>query len=155
MSRQWEKKNIAPCGSFPDEQNSLQVGHQKVCAQGFCNRHLLTYVTSNLWCVREQFKRTLTEMGEVKQEDIDKTKEDLETIFNIFKHYVKRNRPSLDIEAVATGEVADICIPSWLAVHPFLFMLDVPDNHSCELQTSARRCGSDRTLWSEDSAMTS
>jgi len=51
-----------------------------------------------------KYKRTLTPTKKVTQEDIDKQKEDLEDILTLFKGFVKQNRPSLDIDLVATGE---------------------------------------------------
>jgi len=51
-----------------------------------------------------KFKRTLTPTKKITQEDIDKQKKDLEGILRLFKAFVKKNRPSLDIDDVATGE---------------------------------------------------
>ena len=51
-----------------------------------------------------KFKRTLTPTKKVTKEDKEKQKEDLEDILSLFKDFVKENRPSLDIDAVATGE---------------------------------------------------
>jgi serine protease SohB len=38
-------------------------------------------------------------------QDIDKTKEELEGILELFRDFVQRNRPKLDVAKVATGEV--------------------------------------------------
>jgi len=51
-----------------------------------------------------KFKRTLTPTKKITQEDINKQKDDLEGILRLFKAFVKKNRPSLDIDDVATGE---------------------------------------------------
>ena len=51
-----------------------------------------------------KFKRTLTVFGENTDEAREKFLEDIERIHDQFKSYVKIHRPSLDIEAVATGE---------------------------------------------------
>jgi len=51
-----------------------------------------------------KFKRTLTPTKKVTKEDIEKQKADLEDILTLFKGFVKENRPSLDIDTVATGE---------------------------------------------------
>ena len=51
-----------------------------------------------------KYKRTLTPTKKPTKEDFDKSKEDVEGILVLFKEYVKRNRPSLDIDKVATGE---------------------------------------------------
>merc|ERR1712127_213359 len=51
-----------------------------------------------------KFKRTLTPTKKVTKEDIAKQKDDLEGILRLFKAFVKENRPSLDIDDVATGE---------------------------------------------------
>ena len=51
-----------------------------------------------------KFKRTLTPTKRVTKEDLDKSKEELEEIFILFRDFVKQNRPKLDIEKVATGE---------------------------------------------------
>jgi len=51
-----------------------------------------------------KFKRTLTPTKKVTQKDIDKQKDYLEGILTLFKAFVKTNRPSLDIDDVATGE---------------------------------------------------
>jgi serine protease SohB len=49
-------------------------------------------------------KRTLTPTKKVTKEDFQKSKEDIEGVFNLFRDFVKENRPQLDIEKVATGE---------------------------------------------------
>lgn len=51
-----------------------------------------------------KFKRTLTMFGENTDEGREKFIEDIERIHDQFKGHVKLHRPSLDIEAVATGE---------------------------------------------------
>lgn len=51
-----------------------------------------------------KFKRTLTPTKKITKEDIAKSKEDIEAVLLQFSGFVKANRPSLDIDAVATGE---------------------------------------------------
>ena len=51
-----------------------------------------------------KYKRTLTPTKKVTEEDIEKSKEDLEQVLKLFKAFVAENRPSLDIDNVATGE---------------------------------------------------
>ena len=51
------------------------------------------------------FKRTLTTLGENTDEGRKKFKSDLEDLHVIFKDFVKEQRPQVDTEVVATGEV--------------------------------------------------
>lgn len=51
-----------------------------------------------------EFKRTITVFGEVTEKGRAKLKEQLEETHALFKDFVKANRPSLDVEKVATGE---------------------------------------------------
>jgi ClpP class serine protease len=51
-----------------------------------------------------KFKRSLTPTKKIEKEDIAKTKEDVEMILDQFSNFVKQNRPTLDIDSVATGE---------------------------------------------------
>ncbi len=51
-----------------------------------------------------EFKRTLTTFGEITQKGKDKVQEDVETIHDIFKSWVKDHRPSVDIDKISTGE---------------------------------------------------
>lgn len=51
-----------------------------------------------------KYKRTLTPFKKPTEEDFDKTKEDLEAIWTLFKDFVKEQRPKLDVSLVATGE---------------------------------------------------
>ena len=68
------------------------------------------------------FKRTVTPTKKVTKEDLAKTEADIKEIFALFKRFVKGQRPSLDIEKVATGE-------TW-------FGQDALDRHLCdELRT--------------------
>lgn len=52
-----------------------------------------------------EHKRTLTLLGENTPEGRQKFLEDLEATHRLFKDYVQRNRPDLDIEQVAKGEI--------------------------------------------------
>ena len=52
-----------------------------------------------------EYKRTLTLFGENTDKGREKFIEDLEKTHTLFKAFVSENRPSLDIEQVATGEV--------------------------------------------------
>ncbi|EOT1256704.1 protease SohB [Cronobacter sakazakii] len=51
-----------------------------------------------------QYKRTLTLLGENTEEGREKFREDLNETHHLFKEFVHSMRPSLDIDAVATGE---------------------------------------------------
>lgn len=51
-----------------------------------------------------EFKRTLTVFGENTDDSRSKTKQELETIHELFKSHIAQFRPDLDIAAVATGE---------------------------------------------------
>merc|ERR1712238_325468 len=51
-----------------------------------------------------KFKRTLTPTKKITKEDLAKSEEDIAQIFNLFKGWVAQNRPSLNIDEVATGE---------------------------------------------------
>ena len=51
------------------------------------------------------FKRTLTTLGENTEEGREKFKSDLEDLHLIFKNFVKEQRPQVDTDIVATGEV--------------------------------------------------
>ncbi len=51
-----------------------------------------------------KYKRTVTMFGENTEEGREKFKEELEDIHVIFKEYVSKHRPQMDIEKIATGE---------------------------------------------------
>eukprot|EP00816_Leptocylindrus_hargravesii_P001500 CAMPEP_0196821518 /NCGR_PEP_ID=MMETSP1362-20130617/79544_1 /TAXON_ID=163516 /ORGANISM="Leptocylindrus danicus, Strain CCMP1856" /LENGTH=319 /DNA_ID=CAMNT_0042200725 /DNA_START=1 /DNA_END=960 /DNA_ORIENTATION=- len=51
-----------------------------------------------------KYKRTLTPFKKATKEDFEKSKSDVEDILVLFKGFVKKNRPKLDIDLVATGE---------------------------------------------------
>ncbi|HVK60786.1 MAG TPA: protease SohB [Bdellovibrionales bacterium] len=51
-----------------------------------------------------EFKRTVTVMGEITDHGMKKFKEQIEETHDLFKHFVKSNRPVVDIAQVATGE---------------------------------------------------
>jgi serine protease SohB len=50
------------------------------------------------------YKRTLTVFGENTEEGRQKFREELEDTHGLFKHFVAKYRPSLEIDRVATGE---------------------------------------------------
>jgi len=52
-----------------------------------------------------EYKRTLTLFGENTDKGREKFVEDLELTHDLFKAYVKQQRPVVDIETVATGEI--------------------------------------------------
>lgn len=52
-----------------------------------------------------EYKRTLTLFGENTDKGREKFVEDLETTHGLFKAFVAENRPALDIDRVATGEI--------------------------------------------------
>lgn len=51
-----------------------------------------------------KYKRTLTMFGENTNEGRQKFKEELEDVYDLFKGFVQKNRPHIDINQVATGE---------------------------------------------------
>jgi len=51
-----------------------------------------------------EYKRTLSTFGEITQKGRDKVQEDVENIHDIFKHWVKDHRPSIEIDKISTGE---------------------------------------------------
>lgn len=51
-----------------------------------------------------KYKRTVTMFGENTEEGREKFKEELEDVHVIFKEYVAKHRPQVDIEKIATGE---------------------------------------------------
>ena len=51
-----------------------------------------------------EFKRTLTPYKKIDPKDVEKTEEEIGEIFSLFKNFVGKQRPSLDIDKVATGE---------------------------------------------------
>lgn len=52
-----------------------------------------------------EHKRTVTVFGENTDEDRAKHQADIERIHELFKDFVARHRPSLDVDKIATGEV--------------------------------------------------
>jgi len=52
-----------------------------------------------------KWKRTVTPFKVPTQEDLDKQKEDIGAVYREFASFVQKNRPHVDIEQVATGEV--------------------------------------------------
>lgn len=51
-----------------------------------------------------KYKRTVTVFGENTEEDKQKFQQELEETHKLFKDFVRKYRPSLDVEQVATGE---------------------------------------------------
>ena len=51
-----------------------------------------------------EYKRTVTMFGETTDEDREKMQSDIDQTHVLFKQFVKQQRPSLDIDKVATGE---------------------------------------------------
>ncbi len=51
-----------------------------------------------------QFKRTVTVFGEITEPGLAKFREQIEETHRLFKSFIHRFRPSLDLERVATGE---------------------------------------------------
>lgn len=52
-----------------------------------------------------EYKRTLTVLGENTESGREKFREELQDTHELFKTFVADNRPALDVESVATGEV--------------------------------------------------
>ena len=51
-----------------------------------------------------EFKRTVTQFGEITQKGRDKVQEEVETMHEIFKAWIKEHRPIVEIDKIATGE---------------------------------------------------
>jgi len=51
-----------------------------------------------------KYKRTVTPTKKITKEDLKKSTEDINEIFQLFKNFVAGQRPQLDIENVATGD---------------------------------------------------
>jgi len=51
-----------------------------------------------------EYKRTLTMFGENTPEDRERFRQELEDTHELFKSFVKTNRPQVDIDKIATGE---------------------------------------------------
>ena len=51
-----------------------------------------------------EFKRTVTMFGENTEEGKEKFEEELHQTHNLFKHFVEKYRPKLNVEKIATGE---------------------------------------------------
>ena len=51
-----------------------------------------------------EFKRTVTVFGEITEKGKKKLQEELEDTHQLFKEFVKAQRPALDVDKVATGE---------------------------------------------------
>lgn len=65
---------------------------------------LLTFSSEFQTITAGKYKRTITPTKKVTREDLAKSKEDIEDVLKLFKSFVAQNRPSLDIDKVATGE---------------------------------------------------
>jgi ClpP class serine protease len=52
-----------------------------------------------------KYKRTMTPYKKPNSEDRAKVKSDVEGILELFKDFVKKQRPQLDIDKIATGEI--------------------------------------------------
>jgi serine protease SohB len=52
-----------------------------------------------------EYKRTLTVFGENTEKGRQKFQQDLEDTHELFKDFIRANRPALDVDKVATGEV--------------------------------------------------
>lgn len=51
-----------------------------------------------------EYKRTLSMFGEVTDKGREKVQEDVDNVQEIFKKFIKENRPQVDVNRVATGE---------------------------------------------------
>jgi len=51
-----------------------------------------------------EFKRTLTQFGEITDKARAKVQEDVDDMHQLFKDWVKEHRPVVDIDKIATGE---------------------------------------------------
>ncbi|MBM4360105.1 MAG: protease SohB, partial [Deltaproteobacteria bacterium] len=69
-------------------------------AHRLLERHGVDYETATAG----RYKRTVTFLGANTDEGRQKFQEQLEETHELFKGFVKRHRPKLDVDAVATGE---------------------------------------------------
>ena len=51
-----------------------------------------------------KFKRTVTLLGEVTTDGLDKFKDEIEETHELFKQHIKKFRPQVDVEKISTGE---------------------------------------------------
>ncbi|MGZ3743271.1 MAG: S49 family peptidase, partial [Pseudobdellovibrionaceae bacterium] len=51
-----------------------------------------------------EFKRTVSLLGEITEKGEEKFKEQLEATHRLFQNFVQKNRPSVNLSKVATGE---------------------------------------------------
>jgi serine protease SohB len=51
-----------------------------------------------------RYKRTMTVFGENTEADRSKLKEEIENTHDLFKQFVRENRPVVDVDSIATGE---------------------------------------------------
>mgnify|MGYP000406563050 CR=1 FL=1 len=68
------------------------------------NRVLKKYDVDYEQVTAGEFKRTLSTFGEITDKGREKVQEEVETMHNIFKSWVKEHRPSVEIDKIATGE---------------------------------------------------
>ncbi len=68
------------------------------------NRLLKKYDVDYLELTAGEYKRTLTPLGEITDKGKRKFLQDLEDAHRIFKDFLAKHRPSLELEKVATGE---------------------------------------------------
>lgn len=81
-----------------------------------------------------EYKQTLTLVGENTEKGREKFRQELQEIHQLFKGFVSENRPSLDIEAVSTGEF-------WLGLdakkHHLVDGIQTSDQYLLELSDTA------------------
>ena len=58
-----------------------------------------------------KYKRTITPTKKITKEDLIKTTKDIEDVLTLFKDFVSTNRPSLNIDEVATGKLGSARTP--------------------------------------------
>ncbi|MEG0280966.1 MAG: protease SohB [Morganella sp. (in: enterobacteria)] len=92
-----------------------------------------------------QYKRTLTFIGQNTDEGREKFRQELDETHVLFKHFVSENRPSLDIEKVATGEhwygtqAKDLGLVDEIAVSDDLIIAAIPDHEVIQVRYFRRK----------------
>lgn len=92
-----------------------------------------------------QYKRTLTFIGQNTDEGREKFQQELDETHVLFKSFVSQNRPSLDIDKVATGEhwygtrAKELGLVDELAVSDDLIVAAIPDHEVIQVRYFRRK----------------
>lgn len=81
-----------------------------------------------------EYKRTLTMFGENTEKGREKMQEDIEKILYYFKDFIAQNRPSVNVQQIATGEI-------WLASEALTMnLIDRLDTSDDYILTASKDC---------------